>query len=191
VLIIMGPVALAWSLWTGARVIGAANWKFTGPGGAAVQITSPGTYSLWRTLARDESAPIPEGIRIVIVEPTRGEEFELEPLMGAPERIGSRVRAEIARATLSRPGPYEIDVSGDFPPGLYEFGPSTGPGLAAGGLITPRLLSGSAPGVLTLSTLLFGALSIIGIITGVAVLVTVWIARDRAGVTAAKTPSRG
>ena len=179
VLIGMGPIALVWSLWTGAGVISGANHRFTAPGFVAVQITAPGEYSLWRILDQETTAPIPENIRITIVEPTQGAEFDLEPIPGAPERIGRRERVEIARTRLPHPGPIEIIVEGEFQPGVFEFGPSIGSGLAGGGLVTPRLAEGFGTGALVLNTLLFGSLSFVGIIAGVAIIVIVWIARDR------------
>ena len=179
VLIVMGPVALAWSLWTGAAAISGVNVRFSAPGSVAVRIAGPGAYSVWRDVTDEPSSMIPEDLRITIIEPMRGDEFELEPILGPTERVGSRQRFEIARATLPTPGPYEIVVEGGFDPGGFEFGPSVGPGIASGGLVTPRLANGFGAGALTLSTLLFGSLSVIGLVAGVGIIVFVWIARDR------------
>jgi len=179
VLVVTGPIALAWALWAGSDAIGVVNHRFRAPGDATVQIATPGSYSIWRGVTDERSLVIPEDIRITIIEPMLGAEHDLEPVLGPTERIGSRQRFEIARTTLGRPGPYAIVIGGGFPEGEFEFGPSIGPGIAGGGLVTPRLATGVGSGALTLGTLLFGSLSLIGFVAGAAIIVLVWIARDR------------
>ena len=179
VLIVMGPIALAWSLHNGARAVTAANIRFTAPGETTVQLIEPGEYSLWRVLGEDEPAVIPEGFLATVIEPMRGAEFDLEPTAGRVERYGSTRRFEIARASIPAPGPYEIAVAGVPAPSVFEFGPSVGPGAAGGGLVAPRFAQDIGAGALTLSTILFGSLSVIGFLAGVVVLVGVWVARDR------------
>ena len=181
ILIVMGPIALVWSLLAGSSALTAGNQQFTAPGGATVRTTAPGEFSLWRVLDENDSPAIPEGIRITITEPTLGSEYELEPIPGAAERVGGIQRVEIARTRLPNPGPIEVYVDGAFEASEYQFGPSTGPGLAGGGLVGPSIASNLSGSVYTIGTLLFGSLSIVGTILGVTVIVAVWIARDRSG----------
>jgi len=181
VLIVMGPIALVWSLFAGASALTAGNQRFTAPGGATVRTSAPGEFSLWRVLEEGASPAIPDGIRITITEPTLGGEYELEPIPGVAERIGDIQRIEIARTSLPTPGPIEVYVEGHFDPGEFQFGPSTGPGLAGGGLVGPSIASNLSGGIYSVGTLLFGSLSIVGMILGVTVIVVVWVARDRSG----------
>lgn len=179
VLMVMGPIALYWSLSRGAEAIASSVIRFASADSASVRITQPGAYSLWRILDEDDEPFIEETFVATIIEPTRGAHFELEPIAGVIEGVGDSRRFEIARTSIRERGPYIIEVAGAGATSSFEFGPSSGPGPAGGGLAVSRMASNLGAGALTLSALLFGSLSVIGFLIGAVILVVVWVARDR------------
>jgi len=177
-LLLAGPLALWLTLRIGSLLDARTGERFEAPGAAAVHVVEPGTYAVWLIEGEgDEPAP-PDNIRITIIESTRGVEHELEPSFGAPQRVGSAVRTEMARATIERSGPYEIEISGDFPRTTFAFGPSSETGPAGGGLASSRLTGSS--GAFSFGAALVGAMGAIVSAVGALVILLVWLSRRRA-----------
>ncbi len=94
---------------------------FLVPGSVTITADHAGTYGLWdeystffENRSYESGDQLPGGV-VIRIRDGSGSEVLFSPSLGGTETVGNVKRKEIGDFVLSRPGPFSIEVSGDFP----------------------------------------------------------------------------